>query len=235
MIVTEKAVYLHNPKTGGTWLQHILKPYTLEYIEHYVPNKPFDTPHVFTFVRNPWSWYVSLYLFLKNGSEHWNASKDFKPPIIQVLPEGSDFSEFIKWSTVPTQSFKNKVFSIYRIFEMTHRKKSEYIEAEALARPEGVILTEWCKRDVSYYNVICDVYTRYATTIGQYENLKPDLIKMMTQSGELTDELLSSIENTGPINVTCDKDDYRVYYNDTTRQMVAETSKELIEKYNYEF
>jgi len=235
MIVTKNAVYLHNPKTGGTWLKHILDPILVEYIEHHVPLGPFDHTNTFTFVRNPWSWYVSLYLFLKNGSEHYKASTKIKPPIIQALTGDKNFEDFIKFSTSPDLAFKKKVFSIYRIFELSGMKTQTYDAIQILSKPEGVILTEWMNTDKSYYNVICDVYTRYAHTIGKYETLKPDLIKMVTQSGDISAELLERIENTPPINVTADKDDYRSYYNDSTRQLVANTSKELIERYGYEF
>jgi hypothetical protein len=235
MIVTNHSVFLHNPKTGGTWLKHILDPLIINYVEHHVPDKPFNHVNTFTFVRNPWSWYVSLYLFLRNGSEHYEASKQLKPPIIQALDGDKSFEDFIKCSTVPATAFKNKVFSIYRIFELANLKTQSYDEVQVLSKPEGVILREWLDGNKSYYNVICDVYTRYAHTIGKYETLKPDFIKMLKQSGELNSDLLLRIENTKPINVTTDKDDYRVYYNDTTRQMVAETSRELIERYGYEF
>lgn len=234
MIVTKNAVYLHNPKTGGTWLKHILDPILIDYVEHHVPEGPFDHINTFTFVRNPWSWYVSLYLFLRNGSEHYQASTKLKPPIIQALSDKS-FDEFIKFSTCPNLAFKNKVFSIYKIFELADIKTQSYNEVQVLSKPEGVILTEWINGDKSYYNVICDVYTRYAHTIGKYETLKPDLVKMLIQSGDASEEILERVETTPPINVTTDKDDYRLYYNDSTRQMVADTSKELIERYGYEF
>jgi hypothetical protein len=233
MLTTHNAIYLHNPKTAGTWLRYVLEPVTVDWLEHHVPEQPFSHTNTFSFVRNPWSWYVSLYLFLRNGSEKFAKTYPIKPPILQALSGSKDFADFIQAATYPTPEFKQKVYSIYRVLKQIKPFEEPYLQQQR--DPEGVILTKWIEEDVSYYAVMCDVYTRYAHTIGKYETVKADLLEMTKTCGDLTDEVLYRIENTEPINVTANKDSYQTYYNDVTMKMVADTSAELIDQYGYTF
>lgn len=65
MIIDKNFVYLHIPKTGGTWMRQALRllpTFEHEYQGHRV-NVPPEHSHkpVFTLVRNPWDLYVSTY------------------------------------------------------------------------------------------------------------------------------------------------------------------------------
>jgi hypothetical protein len=125
--------------------------------------------------------------------------------------------------------------AIYRIFSLANMKSDSHVHVQIFSSPESVILSKFLKEDVSYYHVITDVYTRYASIIGKYENLKNDLIHMTRQAGDLTDDILYRIENTPSVNKTIHQDDYRSYYTDETKKLVTDSSKEIIEKYDYSF
>jgi len=65
MIIDKYFVFLHVPKTGGTWIRNILRNRTTfvhEFKDHrfQIPTEQQHKP-VFAFVRNPWDFYVSAY------------------------------------------------------------------------------------------------------------------------------------------------------------------------------
>ena len=69
MIIGRNYIFLHVPKTGGTWIRAALRMSgTVE--QEFKDHRAFcDLPEdikkskrqVFAFVRNPWDWYISLY------------------------------------------------------------------------------------------------------------------------------------------------------------------------------
>lgn len=75
MIVTDKLIYLHIPKTAGMFVGRWLRELFPEASDHSpggirqhaslaeVPAELLDGRTVFATVRRPWSWYVSLYTF----------------------------------------------------------------------------------------------------------------------------------------------------------------------------
>lgn len=82
MIIGRDYIFLHVPKTGGTWIRTALRlsgTVEQEFKDHHhfcdLPADVQASPRrVFAFVRNPWDWYMSLYThyhhsYLKSRNE----------------------------------------------------------------------------------------------------------------------------------------------------------------------
>lgn len=72
MLITEKFVVLHIPKTGGQWLAEVLEPIMVELGPGHgtwqqVPDECAALPQL-AVVRNPWDWYVSWWHWWRSGS-----------------------------------------------------------------------------------------------------------------------------------------------------------------------
>lgn len=77
MLVTDRFVYLHMPKTAGTWVQHHMKgalggvhPSPLSHVRVSNFAEHLEGRIVFGTVRNPWDWYISWYQFIR-ASKWW--------------------------------------------------------------------------------------------------------------------------------------------------------------------
>lgn len=122
-----KAVFLHIPKTGGTWVTSVLKRLGLK--QKYLPHKHLDLlhflrpeylkqidglaqdekPFIFTFVRDPLSWYESWFRYTKQeGYKQWGKGCRLK-----------DYSK-VGWhpfaiiSDCVEKDFNQSIWNIYR-------------------------------------------------------------------------------------------------------------------------
>jgi len=126
MIVTDNFVYLHLPKTGGTFITEILKKVNelfpqlkvkeLKKLKHKgiksIPEFAKGLPIV-TSIRPPHDHYISRYEF-----KWWRRAdkKEYRPDLVRMrFPSFPNlcFSDFIRyrsdWDVIPLSRFKNKI------------------------------------------------------------------------------------------------------------------------------
>ena len=229
MIVTKHAVYLHLPKTGGHWVNKVLES-NVEYSkQHSFPTKEFLRPHIFSFVRNPWDWHVSLYEFTKTGSEIIQFPSDLSP-ITHRFSQTTSFDEFLNGLCSPTSEFKTKAASYAKIQLMTNKTSRVEIKNDMSAQAT----LEWHTSDRGYYELMFNRFASISTKIGKYENIREELLIMAQLSGDLTPSIELAIKETQPINVTKSRDHYRTYYNDKQVELVYNHTR-FLDHYNYEF
>jgi hypothetical protein len=105
MIISDshKFIFSHLYKAGGTSMRSSLSPYgkengwkniplgkhdTLNQIKKAIPKEIFDSYYKFTFVRNTWSWQVSLYEYMLRDIYH---------PQRPIMLKLGNFDNYVHW------------------------------------------------------------------------------------------------------------------------------------------
>ncbi len=235
MIVTERFIFLHLHKTGGQSLAKVIKENIPDYQEigyHFpyelIP-KQFAHLPVLGVIRNPWDWYVSWYAFNQRPNSHnplflvaaEGGQADFKTTLANLAGLGADSAESVE-----------------------HRRKLIEILPESLAGNRGVGLTKTDIRSIpefdgGYYSWLSDrmlgISTQSESRIGRFENLQDDFLDNLNQlevpEASAIGTALSQQEHKNSSRHT----HYSHYYDDESRELVAELDRFVIDKYDYAF
>ena len=234
MIVTENAVYLHQFKTGGTWMRDVLNPIVLYEQAHAIPTRPLSKP-VFVVVRNPWAWYVSMYNFLFHGSNIMPANK-FDDPLLKAFGHAPTFSLFIKTLCSPPADFKVKLRNYVRIQKLTDKlstaPRGKHSDPLYIPQSSSIMTEHWLDNNKSFYQNQCDLFMQYATDIGKTETLKTDLTLMLNKVGDLTREVNYLLDTHPSANVGLAVE-YRDFYDAELLDIIAEHHTDIISKFSY--
>ena len=148
------SIFVHTPKTGGTWVRAVLREMGLDRGEvgrdHATPAELADKPAylhravVFTFVRHPLSWYQSYWAYRMKNGWHRASPGEVAAPIRTVSLD----------ATCRDDDFERFVRNCLRRY------------------PKG-----WVTH-------LYDHYTRGCTFIGRQERLREDLLFALTLAGE---------------------------------------------------
>jgi len=182
----------------------------------------------FAFMRNPWDWYVSWYAF--------NQAAPQRNPIFRAVSEGgeADFKE-----------------TIHNLLHLGHPLHAAMREEITQALPEtrennfGSGITQKVMRgftdpDAGYLTWL----TRYmcftggspaGLRMGRMEHLREELPALLRDTGtEVTPALAQAIATAPAVNASSRRD-YRNYYDDELKALVAERDWAIVESYGYEF
>lgn len=208
MILSRYFVFIHFPKTGGTFVESLLKahaPSDWDILDAKAigiqgrsdPNHPtiLDIPAeyqklpIFGFVRNPWDWYVSWYGEVKKDGKN------------KIFNEASDHGK---------KGFKETLFSLYNMDVVKREKFGIY---------------SW------YFH---ESYGRDLNMIqfGRFEHLRQDLIAFLKSIKDFGKPLAEAIWNHPPLNVSQRKS-YTEYYDNALRGLIASKDQQLIEHFGY--
>jgi hypothetical protein len=228
MILTKNSAYLHIQKTAGTWVKEVLRPIAEVYgTSHELYHPHMNKQHVFTFVRNPWAWYVSNYNDTKFGSEFYKPYT--KEIMFGAFPKTLTLHNYIKWLNDPDPSFKRKLYVYYMARNSVTDKDNQVTQSMI------DIARTWKDVDYGWYQHVCNNFLEYATFVGKTENVRDDLISMLSRSGELTYNLKKSITDTPIINAGNIQTDYRQHYTPELAKLVEDAHQPLITRFEYKF
>ena len=227
MIATERFVFLHLHKSGGSFvnallLRHFPDARQLGYHlpRRMIPPELAQLP-VLGLVRNPWSYYVSWYAF-QSARQQPNA-------LYRILSEDRrlDFETTIR-------NMVNLGTDEARLDRLIDALPAQYTN-RGLNLP-GFALRSIRGSGVGFYTFLYRyLYGDGPALVGRMESLRSELLALLAQVGQpLSDAMREHILCAAPVN-TSRHDSHAVYYGGALKELVAERDAEVIARHGYRF
>lgn len=262
MIFTDKIIYIHMQKTGGTHIASLL----LNYFNGYSSGKKHDwltdydtEKYIVGSIRNPWDWYVSLWAsgIENRGGLYKRLTSSRVKKFKRYLRRGNlkSIGNVIKspaqsWSST-YQDYKDPMsFRDWLKLVCSPDRKQELGEGyheSSISNFAGFMTYRYCCRYLKDWalneNKIKDI-----NTLTQYDNcnnllnftiktefLESDLINALKLAGyQIDDTVIEQINNSSQKKINISKHEkVSYYYDDETMKLVEEKERFIIEKYGY--
>jgi hypothetical protein len=230
MIVTDKFVFVHLPRSGGTFVTRVIRKFFpgAHEIGHHLPREflPREYSHVPVLgtIRNPWEFYVSLYHYVwprdaasvlgswmsENGRLGFKGSTrnllnlsvndERLDVLIEMLPERLDYS-------------KRHIPSVTK---------------DEMRRVRGTGVGYYTLRFNQMFGNADDVF------FCPLETLRRDLVSFFEGIGTATNELRDYVFGSDKVNAA-DHLHYSTYYTPELAELVLLRDRPLIERFGYVF
>ena len=239
---TERSIFMHLPKTAGMWVNNVCQsigvntdgmPFYFKDVDHRIK---IDTQgkRVFSFVRNPWTWYVSLYQHqLRRGAvagypDYTNKELDFVS-FLYICMEMPLWMRVKAWQRYT--DMQEQILS-----DINNEKQNRSSGSYNPITYEPDIHDEWVKNNsvLDLCSFMIKQYTKNADQIGRTESIADDLTAMLVSTNELSAEIEQRISATPVVNAG-NITDYRSFYTNETYDLVADHCAEVITRFNYDF
>ncbi|HEX2590893.1 MAG TPA: hypothetical protein VHL34_05335 [Rhizomicrobium sp.] len=228
MIATDRFVFLHLHKAGGTFANACIMRFVpgAQPIGYHLPRALLPQQHLskplLGLVRNPWSYYVSWYAF-QSGRKQQNAlfrilsddgRKDFEGTIRGMLELGSGSPLLGPIAASLPQRYGGNGINL-----------------------PGFALTPIAKSGLGFFSYL----NRYmyagvpAVRVAKMERLRSDFTGLLESTGfVVSDAMRAFIQNEAPQNIS-QHAPYQTYYSAGLRDLVAERDAEVIRMHGYTF
>ena len=230
MIVTDKFVFIHLARTGGTFVSEVIKKFfpSAQEIGRHLPREllPKEYSHlpVLGTVRNPWEFYVSTYHYVwsryaASTFVSWmsdNGRLGFTGSIRTLLNLGVDDERLDALiETLPEQVDHS-------------RKNIPNMTKDAMRRARGT--------GVGYYTFRFNYLFGNADDVSfcRLESLRQDLVAFFERIGAASDELLDYVLRLDKKNIS-EHLHYSTYYTPELAELVLIRDRPLIERFGYVF
>jgi hypothetical protein len=247
MLVTDRFVYIHTSRHGGTFINELVSKmlggqmvgyhYQLAKLPSHYRHLP-----VIGFVRNPWDWYVSVFHDYARKAQH----------VFDVLSEGKTlpFKETVKNFLLLGSGSPRARDQLARITERSPVKIADPLQrSPALEKIDFERYTDIA--NAGYYSWLWRrMHTRDGGgggggrdegdgeifgEIGRFESFRPELMRLLRDTGTtITAEVEQYILTTPPAN-TVAHGHYREYYDAELRDLVAEKDDFIIRRFGYQY
>ncbi len=229
MIVTERFVFLHLHKSGGTFVNECLLKFVpgATSLGHHVPHSLLPREHagkpVIGVVRNPWSYYVSWYAF--------QSAKKRSNLLFDVLSEGNrlSFEDTIR-NMCSLKEGGQQFKALLNLLPQTYNNRGLNLPSEVLA---SIVHSTLGFYSHLYRHMYGDPVA--ITRIIRMETLRQDLLSALEEVGcAVPADMREFITDAAPRNVSA-HGDYTNYYSESLRQLIANSDASLIRIHNYRF
>jgi len=229
MIATDRFVFLHLHKSGGTFVNECLLRFVLgarqigyHLPRHLMPIESAALP-VFGFVRSPWSYYVSWYTY--------QATRRRPNALFRVLSD--DGRRGFKGTLCNMLELGKSPVHLDRLLDAlpaAYGNRGINLPGFALAPIRGTGLGFYA---YLYRYMFGDGDA--LLQVGRMESLRQDLPRMLESVGQaVSKEMRDFIENAAPRN-TATHARYTELYDSELRDLVAERDAPLIARHRFEF
>lgn len=230
MIVTDKFVFVHLPRTGGTFITDVINTFfpSAREIGYHLPRTLLPTQYahlpILGAVRNPWAFYVSWFFHV------W--PRDANTPLISWITEAGK-NGFIE----STRNALNLGVDIKRLDSLIellpdhvdyNTRNIPNITKEAMRKARGSGMGYYTFRFNHFFGCADDVF------ICKTETLRSDLLNFFETIGVLTEQLRDYVQNSEKLN-TAEHHHYSGYYTPDLADLVAIRDRPLIERFGYRF
>lgn len=229
MIVTDKFVFVHLPRTGGTFASEVIRKFfPAREIGYHLPLTllPREYSHlpVLGGVRNPWDFYVSWYYHV------W--PRDAGTPLISWVSENGKVGfEGATRNALNLGVDNNRLDALIEMLpkQVDYRKKNiPNITQEAMRRVRGTRVGYYTFRFNHLFGNADDVF------FYRLETLRQDLLVFFEGIGVANNELRDYVLRSDKKN-TAEHLHYSTYYTPELAELVSLRDCELIERFGYFF
>lgn len=228
MIVTNRFVFLHLHKSGGTFVNELLMRFLPDarQVGYHLPWSCVPPSHahlpVLGFVRNPWSYYVSWYAF--------QSSRPTPNALFRILSDERrlGFEETIG-NMLDLSEPGSRLDALVAALPRAYTNQGLNLPGFALERIRGTGL--------GFYSFLFRYLFEGAPSrhVGRMETLREDLPGMLAAVGQPVDESMQTFIRTAPARNASTHAPYASYYSRQLRERVAQRDGALIEQFGYVF
>jgi hypothetical protein len=230
MIVTDKFVFVHLPRSGGTFTSEVIKRFfpSAHEIGYHLSRELLPTEYshlpVLGAVRNPWEFYVSWY--------HHVWPRDAGTPLVSWMTENGRLG-FVE-TTKNALNFGSDNTRLDILISMLPenvdyaKRNIPNITKDAVQRFRGTGIGYYTFRFNQLFGYSEDIY------VCRLEALGHDLVQFFERIGVATDELREYILFSDKKN-TAEYRDVSSYYTPELAELVAIRDQYIIKKFGYSF
>ena len=230
MIVTDNFVFVHLPRSGGTFVSEIIRKFfpSAREIGHHLPREllPREYSHlpVLGAVRNPWEFYVSLY--------HYVWSRYAASTLVSWMSENGKLGFIGSIRTLLNLGVDDERLDVLIEMLPEHvdygRRNIPSITKDAMRRVRGTGVGYYSFRFNHLFGNADDVF------FCRLETLRRDLVAFFEGIGAASDELRDYVLRLDKKNIS-EHLHYSTYYTPELAELVLIRDRPLIERFGYVF
>jgi hypothetical protein len=234
MLVTDKFVFLHLPRAGGTFVYEVINKFfpSAREIGYHFPREllPSEYSHlpILGTVRNPWEFYVSWY-------HHHYSSKTFSPSknVIFCSVSGDrklDFVQTIR-NALNLGVSDDKLDLLIQVLPENFNYQERYIPnltKDVMEKIRGAGIGLYTFRFNELFGRANDVF------FCRVESLCSDLMAFFERIGAASDDLRSYVVGLDKKNIS-EHRHYSTYYTPELAELVFIRDRQLVERFGFTF